>query len=691
MISLSSLFHRLITAGVFVLALSACDEKIRYEGTVCGDGRMEGTEACDDGNSLDDDGCSRFCRLERVELCDNQTDDDENGWIDCLDPACTGDPSCTGEICGNGLDDDENGSIDCDDEACLHHVTCQRPEDCDNGLDDDGNGYSDCDDAACAGHPLCGACEPTDEASAAVGDAFNLPRNADTVVRSVPCLASAEPVWVFRLHLSEPAGLRLLPGGADGFLFFAREEDPDGTCGLDTLACVQLPAGSLDLPLLPPGVYRFTAPAGQAVSLSLVEAIYEVCDNGFDDDLDGDVDCEDFDCAGSAACLPEICDNGLDDNGDGRTDCEDEACAEACAPDETCDNGLDDDLDGRIDCRDFDCAGSAACAGSSCIVHFDFGTLHRGAVAAADWSTVSTPNALIASCGGAGPDFTASFSLDTPSNVLLHFSQSGSHSVTLSTEAGPGTGCGAGELTCKPSPGLHLPGTWSFSSLPPARYFVTADAVTTDATGLGQMELQVAGPLDEWCDNGVDDNGDGQTDCDDAACADLSFCRGETRCRDGLDDNTDGWIDCADVQCMGTTACGPGICVVDRPLGALAPGHPLSAWVDLSNGPGTASLPCGLADSLPASVLSFSLPSAARVRLRLLPEDFSDPALALSIPAGIGSGCLDAVHLCTGVPAPGIGATVETTELPAGGPYYLVVSAYAAPATGRVQVILNAL
>jgi len=677
---------------VGTLALSACDEKIVYEGPVCGDGRTEGAEICDDGNTEDGDGCSRFCRVEVTELCDNQTDDDENGWADCLDPACVGDPACTGELCGNGLDDDDDGLIDCDDGDCLDHVSCRRAEDCTNDLDDDGNGSADCDDAACGVHPACGACDPTDSSSAGVGDAFLLPRNDDTVVRSVPCWASAAPTWVFRLELAAPAGLVAALDGDAGLLFLAREEAPDATCGLDNLACVQpVHSGVLRVPLLPPGAYRLVAPAGQPVSVTLVEPVYERCDNGFDDDNDGRVDCDDPDCELSPVCLPEDCDNGDDDDADGLADCDDPDCAAACAPPEACDNGIDDDLDGRVDCRDFDCAGDPACAGSACVVHFDFGALDRGALASADWSTLNTPNALIASCGGAGADFTASFQLASPSNVLLHFTQSGSHSVTLATEAGPGTGCGAGELACAPSPGLHLPATWSYAGLPAARYFVTVDAVTTDATGLGTLELQVAGPLDEWCGNGLDDNGDGLADCADPTCADLSICRGETRCRDGLDDDGDGWFDCADVQCMGTASCVPGVCVADRPLGALAIGHPLSAWVDLAAGAQTAALPCGLSGALPATVLSFSLAAPSRVRLRLLPEDFSDPAAALAIPAGPGTFCLDAAHLCTGVPAPGIAATVETAELPAGGPYYLVVSAYAAPATGRVQVILNAL
>lgn len=53
----------------------------------------------------------------------------------------------------------------------------------------------------------------------------------------------------------------------------------------------------------------------------------EICNNGIDDDGDGFVDCEDFDCLGSIYCAVEICDNGIDDDGDGFVDCEDLDCA----------------------------------------------------------------------------------------------------------------------------------------------------------------------------------------------------------------------------------------------------------------------------------------------------------------------------------------------------------------------------
>jgi hypothetical protein len=78
------------------------------------------------------------------------------------------------------------------------------------------------------------------------------------------------------------------------------------------------------------------------------------------------------------------------------------------------------------------------------------------------------------------------------------------------------------------------------------------------------------------CDDAIDDDGDGRTDCADlddceAATCDLAGnvcaagvcggCRGaarETMCGDGADEDCDGRADCADSDCAGV-ACGPGV------------------------------------------------------------------------------------------------------------------------------------
>ncbi len=53
-------------------------------GATCGDSLVEGTENCDDGNTVDGDGCSSTCTIE-------------SGW------GCSGAPSSCTEICGDGI------------------------------------------------------------------------------------------------------------------------------------------------------------------------------------------------------------------------------------------------------------------------------------------------------------------------------------------------------------------------------------------------------------------------------------------------------------------------------------------------------------------------------------------------------------------------------------------------------------
>ena len=93
----------------------------------------------------------------------------------------------------------------------------------------------------------------------------------------------------------------------------------------------------------------------------------EVCDDGADNDGDGEVDCDDADCEGQAPCeqvTAEDCSDGVDNDEDGEVDCDDADCADdsACASiDEVCDDGVDNDEDGDVDCEDADCADDPAC------------------------------------------------------------------------------------------------------------------------------------------------------------------------------------------------------------------------------------------------------------------------------------------------------------------------------------------
>ncbi|MFH2008965.1 MAG: PPC domain-containing protein [bacterium] len=69
-----------------------------------------------------------------VEICDNFTDDNGDGVIDCGDPLCFGQGNCvseTGALCGDLWDNDQDGSIDCADSDCNGFPEC----DCNSTLD----------------------------------------------------------------------------------------------------------------------------------------------------------------------------------------------------------------------------------------------------------------------------------------------------------------------------------------------------------------------------------------------------------------------------------------------------------------------------------------------------------------------------------------------------------------------------
>lgn len=141
------------------------------------------------------------------------------------------------------------------------------------------------------------------------------------------------------------------------------------------------------------------------------------CSDGFDNDDDNFVDCDDFDCGDTDTCnQPESdCTDGQDNNGNSFVDCQDFTCDldPACAED--CSDGQDNDGDTRADCADGGCATDPACdAGVVAIQALQDGTVGVGAVATIDDVIVTVVDA-----GGSG----VSLFLQEPDGVT-----SGGHS-----------------------------------------------------------------------------------------------------------------------------------------------------------------------------------------------------------------------------------------------------------------------
>jgi hypothetical protein len=78
------------------------------------------------------------------------------------------------------------------------------------------------------------------------------------------------------------------------------------------------------------------------------------------------------------------------------------------------------------------------------------------------------------------------------------------------------------------------------------------------SVGIGGCDTRTtAGNDTEICDDGIDNDGDGKTDCDDRDCDSFAACQPmpeygvpfETSCADGIDNDHDGLTDCADRDC----------------------------------------------------------------------------------------------------------------------------------------------
>jgi len=130
---------------------------------VCGNGILEGSEQCDDGNTVSGDGCSEFCDLEpSVPVCGNgileegeQCDDGNTVSGDGCSEFCDLEPPVP--VCGNGI---LEGSEQCDDgntvsgDGCSEFCDLEPPvpvcgngileegEQCDDGNTYDGDGCS---------------------------------------------------------------------------------------------------------------------------------------------------------------------------------------------------------------------------------------------------------------------------------------------------------------------------------------------------------------------------------------------------------------------------------------------------------------------------------------------------------------------------------------------------------------------
>jgi hypothetical protein len=235
--------------------------------------------------------------------CTDGHDNDCDGSTDC------GDSNCNGVTCGANGRECISGSCQCSGNG----GTAQSSESsCTDGYDNDCDGDADCDDSNCTG-VSCGA-------------------------NGLVC----------------QSGGGCACGGNGGPV-----ESPETTCsgGHDNDCDGDIDCADNDCNNDPCGANGMRCQGGSCVCSGNggpAEATETTCTGGNDNDCDGDIDCADTDCNGASCgadgmeCISLVC--ACSGNG-----------GVAQGSESTCNDGFDNDCDGDTDCDDPQCAGIDGC------------------------------------------------------------------------------------------------------------------------------------------------------------------------------------------------------------------------------------------------------------------------------------------------------------------------------------------
>ncbi len=179
--------------------------------------------------------------------CNDGSDDDGDGTVDCSDLDCLGNGMCAeaDEGCFDGLNSDGDAQTDCDDRDCSSE--CAEWNECRDGLDNDHDGDFDCTDRECRSAADCS--EVCDD---------GVDNNSDG---RTDCL---DPLCAFSACSESNC--------VDG-----QDNDHDGAADCADPDCAR---------------------GGRCVET--------MCANGIDDDHDGRSDCDDWDCNQDSSC-PQTC------------------------------------------------------------------------------------------------------------------------------------------------------------------------------------------------------------------------------------------------------------------------------------------------------------------------------------------------------------------------------------------------
>jgi len=359
------------------------------------------------------------------------------------------------------------------------------PEICANGKDDDLNGFIDCQDTACKTHTSCvgSQCSPDISLGTLVVD--GPARTANLNLRTAtddyqPTCAAGVPGGDVALSftLAEAAGLEVQFSQTGRSLFaLFRMPGPGLACDADQMSCTfeDDASNAVAYLRLPAGRYVFIVKAqsvAQAGNINMRFSAFsgrkvEICGNQIDDDANGLTDCDDPACFGVAGCP-----------------------APACMPDQN-------------------------------LGDFSWGTRRTVVVDTRDGGTFYPT-----SCSrGTGKERVLRVNLLQPMSLGHDCTDGGSHVLALSRQLQPLDACDENEIVCVDHAVLPFACSYSLPQLQPGPYNVIVQAFQAGSEGVVTLTLTgFQETIREICDNGVDDDRDGATDCADRKCVTQAIC-----------------------------------------------------------------------------------------------------------------------------------------------------------------------
>ena len=502
----------------------------------------------------------------RDNNCNEQVDEgfdvDDDGYLACDGDCDDGDESVrpgANEIC-NGLDDDCDTVVD-------------------QGLspDDDGDGFTaigacggsgdDCDDADATAHP--GAfddCDGLDDDCDGTIEDEGLDSDGDGVTDCTDCDDADPSVAPGLAETCDGLDTDCVDGpGAPG------EHDLDGD---GVLAC----AGDCDDD--DPNVFPGAAQQCDGKENDCMSALpADEQDDDGDGVMPCAGDCDDSDPARCPSC-PEVCDGVFDNDcdglgsaadddvdGDGWTpcmgDCDDSSADRSPDLTELCSGWVDEDCDLDVDCADSTCMEEPECCVADDFEDDDI---------QADATLLLLGSTRQATSCPADPDWFVSEDQPYDTWVVFHICSSyGALDVQwLRSDGSVQDSATVLSGDCSTVSGRHWTG--------PFAAYLRVDSVDSSAYQVW-LELPAEDPATQ-CANGIDDDQDGHVDCDDADCADLdrdgseglpcntgpewsvdcddadpnigddeNFENDPVSCNDGIDNDCDGDVDCVDGYC----------------------------------------------------------------------------------------------------------------------------------------------